>query len=170
MIREGQMNTGRYAHNGSYVVILDLSLCSEADKKEVGLKLQWGDFDEKLERDMRIKVKPEVVNTLRDLGWDVCDVLEETRMHKNVAQVPPGVEVYILPERESYWDGNSGAIQPETFDRSKMSYPPDTLLFQAAYVRGVAMGIWKDGVYTPYSYDDQRKNKLAWLRLQAEKT
>ena len=152
MIRQGQMNSGNLAHNGSFVVILPVG----ENGAEVGVKLQWGDFDKECVADMRVVISdPHIATMLLVQGWVVGPVEEvifsgmKPRHYDNVATIPTDVEIYVMPEQDSYWraNENGGLIEKMPVQRSS-GYPAEGKLFKALYVRAFAMGIWKNSQYT----------------------
>lgn len=161
MVRKGQMNSGNLAHNGSFIVILPVG----ENGAEVGVKLQWGDFDKEDVADMSIAVSdPHIATMLLVQGWSVDT-------GTGVAEVPANVEVYVMPEQESYWRTKENDALVEQVAGGNDWYPAEGKMFKPLYVRAFAMGIWKNSHYTHINNDwnfvsDAKKQ---WERERGEK-
>lgn len=178
MIKLGQMNDGRLAHNGSFFTIVNESLGA--------IKLGWGDFATEDVPDMRIQVESHLLHLLQTWGWVVQDVElpahdgMKCRTVTRIATIPAGTEVFVLGERDSYWDAQeNGAVlhastgpsrDPSSVSMFRDMLPREALVLDARYVRAYARGIWKDGTYTRIAETrEQAKLQSAWRQLWQEK-
>ncbi len=180
MIMPGQTNDGQLAHNGSFFAILSLPSMSAP---EVALKIQWGDFSHDNVSDMRFKVEAPLANLLRTFGWIAEDVYVpaangfRARTISNVVTPPPDTEIFVVGERDSYWEAQGrGAVlhastgparDPNSVSMFRDMLPNEATVLDAGYVRAYARGIWKNGVYEPVR--DERvasKAQYAWKEAQ----